>query len=37
MIYDSLETELDDFETFIAHIMKFLQDTAVKRETDQEC
>jgi len=37
MIYDSLDTELDDFETFIAHIMKFLQDTAVKRETDQEC
>ena len=24
MIYDSLVTELDDFEAFIAHIMKFL-------------
>lgn len=27
MIYDSLETELDDFETFIAYIMEFLEDT----------
>lgn len=37
MIYDSLDTELDDFEAFIAHIMKFLQDTAAKTETEQEC
>ncbi len=37
MIYDSLDSELDDFEAFIAHIMKFLQDIAVKSETDQEC
>lgn len=24
MVYDGLSAELDDFETFIAHVMKFI-------------
>lgn len=32
MIYDSLDTELDDFETFVTHIMRFIEDTAEKRD-----
>jgi len=32
MIYDSLSAELDDFSTFVAHIMRFIEDTAEKRD-----
>lgn len=33
MVYDSLGTELDDFETFVFYVMKFIEET-VKEQDD---
>jgi len=32
MVYDSLSAELDDFETFIAQVMKLIEDTTKQQD-----